>query len=149
MTRFALDTSVASEIFQRQNDRVLEWLNDTADERLFLPMPAFGELLRYAEGEDLGVETIRARREQLDEVLGLFAILEADRRVFAQWARITANLPGTASDRAGLHMDALIAATGLVHDMEVATTNTRDFRHFTRFGVRLYNPSDYRRSDLD
>ena len=48
---------------------------------------------------------------------------------------------------ADAHVDALIAATGLVHDMAIATTNMRDFGNFTRFGARLYDPSGYRRPD--
>ncbi len=32
--------------------------------------------------------------------------------------------------------------------MTVATTNMRDFKNFTRFGVRLYDPSEYQRPDL-
>lgn len=145
MTRYVLDTSVASEIFQQNQKAVLAWLDDTPNELLFLPMPTVGELYRYTANEKLSQDAVAARTGELDMVFSRFAILEADRGVFAAWAKITANLPGTASERARLHVDALIAATGLVHDMTVATTNMRDFGNFTRFGARLYDPDAYRR----
>lgn len=111
-------------------------------------MPAVGELTRYVARDDLNEEELQSRGEDLSQVFGRFAVLEADQRVFTQWGIITANLPGPTSDRARLHIDALIAATGLAHDMTVATTNMRDFNNFTRFGVRLYDPSKYQRPDL-
>lgn len=148
LTRYALDTSVASEIFQQNQKAILAWLDDTPNELLFLPMPTVGELYRYTANEMLSQAVVTARTRELNLVLSRFAMLEADLRVFAEWARITANLPGAASDRARLHVDALIAATGLVYDMTVATSNLRDFNNFTRFGVRLYDPSTYQRPDL-
>lgn len=142
MTNFALDTSIASEIFQQQSGHVLNWLEDTPDECLYLPMPAAGELYRYVALESLSAAEVAARRARLDRIFSRFPLLEADLRVFQLWGVITANVAG---GRSRLAIDALIAATGLVHDMDVATTNMRDFNHFTRFGVRLYDPSTYLR----
>ena len=144
MTNYVLDTSIVSEIFQRENLNVLDWLADTSAEQLFLPMPAVGELARYPAKEGLRDEEISSRTEDLSRIYSRFALLEADRRVFLRWGVITANVRG---GRSRLAIDALIAATGLVHDMVVATTNTGDFKHFTSFGVRLYDPSEYQRPD--
>ena len=139
-----LDTSVASEIFQRENNNVVDWLDDTPNNQLYLPMPTVGELYRYAVSETLSREVASSRASDLDRIFSRFTFLEADLHVFLRWGVITANVRG---GRSRLAIDALIAATGLVHDMVVATTNTGDFKHFTRFGVRLYDPSEYQRPD--
>ncbi|MCY4525961.1 MAG: PIN domain-containing protein [Anaerolineaceae bacterium] len=144
MTNFALDTSIASEVFQQQNGHVLNWLEDTPDEHLYLPMPAAGELYRYVALESMSAAEIAARRARLDRIFSRFSLLEADLPVFLHWGLMTANVTG---GRSRLAIDALIAATGMAHDMVVATTNMRDFNNFTRFGVRLYDPSSYQRPD--
>ena len=67
----------------------------------------------------------------LERVLETTRVLPMDADCFLQWARL---MRGRSIATAG---DAMIAATALVHELTVATRNTKDFLDF---GVPLLDP---------
>jgi toxin FitB len=130
-----LDTNVVSELRKgpRCNQQVAEWFVAIAAEDIYLSVLTIGELRK-------GVELIRRRdargAEGLDAwlqklVLGHAArILILDRPIAEQWGRL--NVPDPLPV-----VDALIAATALVHGMTLASRNAKDM---ARTGVRWLNP---------
>jgi hypothetical protein len=133
--RFLLDTNVVSELRRgpRANARVVAWFDEQAPEELFLSVITVGEIRE-------GIERLRGRDRrqaaQLDRwVAGLLQYYEArvvyvDGPVAEEWGRLRARF------RAPV-VDALVAATARVHDLTVATRNTRDFE---RLRVPVVNP---------
>ena len=78
-----------------------------------------------------------AKAGEIEAWLDTFAaddrILPADGAVFRQWAKL---MSGRSP---GLTMDAMIAATAMVHGLTVATRNARDFE---ALGLEVENPFD-------
>ena len=90
-----------------------------------------------------GVENLRDRdpiraseiESWLDEaVLQHFEVLAFDSAAAREWARLIDGLP------ADLTIDAMIAATALVHGLTVVTRNERDFE---QLAVPTLNPFEY------
>jgi predicted nucleic acid-binding protein len=135
MSGFLLDTNILSEF--RKGSRcdvgVRCWFERAAAEDLFVSVLVLGEIRQ-------GVERIRTRdriqARTLEKWLhGLsieFAerILPVDERVADQWGRLGWRQPAPA-------LDALLAATALVHDMTVVS---RDEDGFRNTGARVLNP---------
>jgi toxin FitB len=67
----------------------------------------------------------------VDRLAELYRILPIDGRAFRIWAKLMHRQP------TDLGLDALIAATAILHDLTVVTRNVRDFQ---RFGVEILNP---------
>jgi toxin FitB len=70
----------------------------------------------------------------LNQVEASFAALAMDSSCFRESARLMAGKSGAYFE------DAMIAATGRVHGLIVATRNERDFRQFQ---VALFNPFQF------
>jgi predicted nucleic acid-binding protein len=102
------------------------------DEQLHLSVVTLGEL-------QAGIEITRERDPQkaaeigtwVDRVAELYSVLPVDGRIFRIWVKLMHRQP------VDLGLDALIAATAIVHDLTVVT---RDVRDFQRFGVEILNP---------
>jgi predicted nucleic acid-binding protein len=133
--RFLVDTNVISEVGKGQGcDRnVAAWYRSVELGSVCLSVLVIGELRA-------GIERVRRRdpdrAAHLDRSLVLTAdmfadrIFGIDRRVAETWGRLNA-------ERRVPAVDALIAATALVHGMVVVTRNIRDF---AATGVQLLNP---------
>jgi predicted nucleic acid-binding protein len=108
------------------------WAERVPDDQLYLSAVTLGEL-------QAGIEITRERDPEkaaeigiwVDRIAELDSILRVDGRAFRIWARLMHREP------ADLGLDALIAATAIVHDLTVVTRNVRDFR---RFGVAILDP---------
>lgn len=135
---FILDTNLVSELRKvgagKADARVSAWIRpiDAAD--LYLSAITVMELELGAlllERKDARQGAI-IRRWLDKQVLPTFdgRVLPVDAVVAQRCAKL--HVPNPTPGR-----DALIAATGLVHGMVVATRNTADFE---RTGVRLFNP---------
>jgi predicted nucleic acid-binding protein len=133
VTRYLLDTNVISELRKpRPHGAVLEWVQEQAEERLFVSAVTLGEL-------QSGIE--RTRRQDpakaseieswVDRLSASFQILPMDTACFREWGRIMQGKPDQ------LLEDAMIAATARVHRLVVATRNERDFQHLD---VLVHNP---------
>jgi toxin FitB len=134
---YLLDTNVISEMRRpRPNAAVVAWISAIPSEELFLAAITLGEL-------QAGVEMTRQQdpakakeiERWIDAVAGTHNILPADGVIFRQWAQLMQHRS------VDLIEGAIIAATALVHNMTVATRNSRDFE---RLGVPAVNP--FRRS---
>ena len=136
---YLIDTNVISELRKRErtNPLVLDWFQRRQPQEIFLSVLTLGELRR-------GVERVRRRDpgaafalgRWLDQILDRFGdrILDVDRTVAEHWGRI--GIPNPLPD-----VDALIAATALVHDLVVVTRNVK---HIAPAGVRCFNPFEQR-----
>jgi toxin FitB len=132
---YLLDTSVISEVGKgKQSDpHVATWFDSMRPESLCISALVIGEIRA-------GVEKLRAREAErataferrLVMIVDLFAdrIIGIDRRIAERWGRLNARRKQPA-------VDALIAATALVHGLVVVTRNVRDF---AATGVQILNP---------
>jgi predicted nucleic acid-binding protein len=126
---FLLDTNVVSEwVKPRPEPRVIRWLEEVDEDRVFLSVVTLGEL-RY------GVERLPAggRRQRLDAWLRQELplrfegrLLSVDALIADAWGSIIAR-----RERAGRGisaMDALIAATAEAHELTLVTRDAADFQ---------------------
>lgn len=133
---FLLDTNMVSEArkaTERQDAGVGLWLASRALEDLFVSVLVLGETRQ-------GVERLRRRDPQsaarldpwLDDLKGQFLdrILPITEEIAQQWGRMNAVRPMPA-------VDALMAATAVVHNLTLVTRNERDVEGS---GARTLNP---------
>ncbi|MHB8522835.1 MAG: PIN domain-containing protein [Limisphaerales bacterium] len=135
MSGFLLDTNLLSELRKqsRCDPGVRNWVESATAEDLFVSVLVLGEIRQ-------GVERIRRRDQNqarsLEEWLQSLStefidrILPVDERVADQWGRLGLRQPVPT-------VDALLAATALVHDLTVVS---RDEDGFRNTGVRVINP---------
>ena len=135
MSGFLLDTNVVSELRKerRCDPGVRRWMEGTVAEQLFVSVLVLGEIRQ-------GIERIRTRDQAqaraLEKwLLGLsteFAerVLPVDERVADEWGRLGLQQPVPA-------LDALLAATAIVHGLTVVS---RDEDGFRNTGTRVLNP---------
>lgn len=137
---YILDTNVASELRKakssKSNKNVIQWAKNIPISALFLSVITILEL-------ETGILLLE-RRDKLQgsilrswlntHLLPAFSerILPLDVTIAQCCAKL--HVPDPRSDR-----DAIIAATGLVHDMTVVTRNISDF---DKTGVKTLNPWD-------
>lgn len=130
-----LDTKVLCELRKgvRAHPQVRRWSQINLDRPQSISVLSIGEICDgivrvrirdLAQGDALERWLVRVRRE-FDG-----AILPVTEEIAERWGRVCRGqtLPP---------VDALIAATALVHDLTVATRNVRDFK---RCGVPVVNP---------
>jgi toxin FitB len=133
--RYLLDTTVISEVSKgKQSDHnVTAWYDSVEPENLCISALVIGEIRAAVEKLRLRqAERAVAFERRLVLVVDLFAdrIIGIDRRIAEQWGRLNARQRRPA-------VDALIAATALVHGMIVVTRNVRDF---AETGAEVLNP---------
>jgi len=133
--RTLLDTDVISQATKdRPNERVLQWLDEQEEDDLFLSVATLLEIRVGIEQSDPG-----KKREKLERWL-VHSLPERFYGRIVPIERHAADLAGRMIVRSRHEgwqmqpMDALIAATAMVHDMALATLNRKDFE---RLGVEL------------
>lgn len=125
---FLLDTNVVSEwVKPRPNAGVMRWLAGVDEDSVFLSIVTLAELRHGIERLATG-----SRRNRLDEWLRNDLVLRFDGRVLPieeetadAWGRLVARRE--AQGRPINAMDALLAATALVHSLTLVTRNDSDF----------------------
>lgn len=133
-----LDTCIVSELVRpRPKASVVNWVLERDEDALFLSIITIGELekgiARLPDSPKRATLEQWARRELADRFRG--RLLMVDSGVAARWGALVG-----ASEARGQPLpviDSLIAATGLQHDLTVATRNTDDLE---RCGARCVNP---------
>jgi tRNA(fMet)-specific endonuclease VapC len=136
--RYLLDTCVISELTtQNPDSRVIAWIDQVAEERLWLSVITIGEIKR-------GIERLPDSRKKRDldrwlaeELLARFKdrIFSIDSGVMLTWGEMTARLEKTGRNLPAI--DSLVAAIALHHQVHLATRNEKDF---LGTGVQLFNP---------
>ena len=133
-------TLTSCPIFARRDgpdERVKTWLRETARELQFVSVITIAEIER-------GIQLLNAgrRRSELEawlsndiEVWFTGRVLPVTRPVAAEWAKLQAEY--SRGGRTLAVLDSLIAATALVHDLELVTRNVR---HYKNLGVKIVNP---------
>jgi predicted nucleic acid-binding protein len=124
---FLLDTNVISELVRPQpNAGVVEWIESTDEELLFLSVLTLGEIRK-------GIAALSqpARKARLEAWLSRDLILRFEGRILAidhavadRWGQISGSLALKGSPLAVI--DGLLAATALHHNLTLVTRNTRD-----------------------
>jgi len=137
---YILDTNVVSELrkakSRRSNKNVTQWAKNIPISALFLSVITILEL-------ETGILLLERRDKSQGSILRCWLnthllpafserILPLDVTIAQCCAKL--HVPDPRSDR-----DAIIAATGLVHDMTVVTRNISDF---DKTGVKTLNPWD-------
>jgi predicted nucleic acid-binding protein len=132
---FLIDTNVISELCKgaRCDRSVASWFESLRPEEIFLSVLNLGELRRGLElirrRDRVAAEALEEWHEALTRDFGE-RILPIDGEVATEWGRIT--IPNLLPV-----IDALLAATAKVHDLTLATRNTKDV---LRTGVKCVNP---------
>jgi predicted nucleic acid-binding protein len=135
---YLIDTNVVSEwVKPRPESRVVTWLNEIDEDRVFLSVATLAEIRRGIEAMPPG-----RRRELLsawlaDDLPTRFAgrLLDIDQRVALSWGAVMVR--GRDAGAVLSPMDAFIAATAEVHGLTLVTRDVADFR---AAGVTLFNP---------
>ena len=135
---YLLDTCMISELARPAPDaRVLKWIESAEESALYLSVLTIGEL-------EKGIARLpsSARRRKIEgwvrgDLADRFAgrVLAVDAAVAEKWGQISG--ASEARGKSPPVIDALIAATGLVHGLVVVTRNVADLE---RCGARCLNP---------
>lgn len=135
MSGYLLDTNVVSENRKgrRIDAHVLAWFESVDDEGLFLSVLVIGEIRKGIEqARSKDPVMARALERWLNGLAQRFEdrILPVTPAVADQWGRLSAIRPLST-------VDALLAATALVHDLTLVTRNVADVAHT---GVDVLDP---------
>lgn len=135
---YLLDTCVISELVRPAPDaRVLQWIDSVEENSLCLSVLTLGELEKGIARLPVSARRRNIERWVHEDLAGRFAgrMLAIDAAIAERWGQITGK-----SERNGRPLpviDALLAATALVHGLSVSTRNTADFE---ACGARCLNP---------
>lgn len=128
-----LDTSILIEI-DRGDKKKAKKLDDEGKHAL--NQVTITEMFTGIEYKyERNTETYKKAKEQLDRLLSRFKIIQIDRPISIEAAKIIANLKKTGKPVNDLH-DIYIAATGVKRDLEVLTKNPEHFRNIEDLEVR-------------
>jgi predicted nucleic acid-binding protein len=116
--------------------RVVHWLQNHAEDHLFLSALVLGELSRGVALLEQGKKRV-ALEGWIQSLEARFdgRVLDVNDQVCVRWGMLSGDL-----QRKGIALpmaDGLIAATGLVHKMTVVTRNVKDMQ---TTGVKTTNP---------
>ncbi len=134
---YLLDTNVVSELRRvKPHGAVVAWLSGVPETDLYLSAVTIGEL-------QSGIEKMRSQNTGkameielwLEQVSAAYNILSMDARAFRCWAQLMHGAQKV------LAMDAMIAATALVHKLVVVTRNTVDFQYFSVATINPFEPA--------
>lgn len=135
---YLLDTNIISELVAKQpSQKVVEWIDTLADERIYLSAITIGELKKGIEKLPASQRKALLREWLTEELLTRFTgrILTIDVTVMLTWGQLTATLEQRGRKLPA--MDSLIAALALQRGFILVTRNEADFYDT---GVTVLNP---------
>jgi predicted nucleic acid-binding protein len=138
MTRYLLDTNIISNIVKpKPSPTLLAWLEEQADETLFIASLTIAEIKRGILEKPLGRkrDALQLWFEGPEGPQALFAdrILAFDEIAGLHWATLMAD--GKAVGRPRSELDMMIAAIACVNQCVVVTDNEKNF-----WGLEFWNP---------
>lgn len=139
---YLIDTCCVSELVKKKPDSsVIRWFEDHDELSMYLSVITFGELRKGIEKLPESEKKTELNRWVRDDLSFRFKnrVLDVALSEVNKWGQILAE-----AEKAGAPfsaMDALIAASALVHDLAVVTRNTKDMR---ASNVALINPWTYK-----
>jgi predicted nucleic acid-binding protein len=138
MTRYLLDTNIISNVTKPvPSDALVVWMDDQADEDLFIASLTIAEIRRGLLEKPAGRKRRALERwfAGPDGPQALFAgrVLPFDEKAGLVWARLMAEETSTGRPRSALDM--IIAAVAEANECVMVTDNEKDFA-----GVKIVNP---------
>jgi predicted nucleic acid-binding protein len=133
-----IDTNVVAEwVKSRPDERVVRWLAEADEDRLYLSVATLAEVRMGVEALAEGRRKQRLAAWLEDDLPARFEgrILLVDAAVANAWGVVVARARAVGKPL-GV-MDAFFAATAAVHHLTLVTRNTRDF---TSTGIDLLDP---------
>ncbi len=133
---YLLDTNVISETIKKSpNKKVLDWLDSIDSTKCSLSVITLGEIRKGVEKIDDQSKKQKIIKWLENDLLDKFygRIINIDAKVADKWGYICSlsNIPA---------VDALIAASAIVHNHKVVTRNIKDFRNLGM--LEIINPWD-------
>ncbi len=131
---YLLDTNIILETIKKApNQKVITWLSSIDSQKLFLSVITLGEIRKGVEKlEDQTKKQKITQWLEINLVAGFYGrIINIDATISDKWGYISSlkNIPA---------IDALIAASALVHNHKLVTRNVKDFEAIA--GLELINP---------
>lgn len=130
MTKYLLDTNAVSEaVKSRHNPGYMTWLNDTADELMYISCLTIGEIQKGVSLVDAN-QLPKQLKTYVPGLLNAFTgrLLTLDIEDCLYWGKLLA-----ASQKAGRTppmIDSLLAAQALRQQFTLVTRNIKDFQQF-------------------
>ena len=137
MNGFLVDTNVLSELTRSQPDiRVVQFLQQSKSS-IFVSVLSVGEIRKGIASLPLGGKRTDLENWLEQEMTCWFGerLLPVTLAVAERWGDLAGEMKMAGRSRPVL--DALIAATALMHDLTIVTRNVADFQGL---GVRIFNP---------
>ena len=132
-----LDNCVISEHKQKnQSEKVLSWLAEQDESRLYLCALTVGEIKKGAARLESGAKKARLQN-WLEELRNRFSgrILPITEQTFLVWGKMYGEFESSGIVRPAF--DSLLEATAIEHDLIFVTRNVRNFH---RSSVTILNP---------
>ena len=126
---YLLDTNAISEwVKPRPDPGIILWLDEVDEDRTYLSVITLGELRKCIDRLPGGRRRDRLDRWLEGELRERFAdrLLPVDVAAANEWGRLLAGAEKAGTALGGIA--ALIAATAIVHDLQVVTRNVGHFR---------------------
>ncbi|HHF7344532.1 TPA: type II toxin-antitoxin system VapC family toxin [Legionella feeleii] len=136
LSGYLLDTNIISELVKpKPNEKVMRRLQQKDSSMLFISVLTLGEIRKGINGitDPQKYGTISHFLEvQLPDYFEE-RILPIDQKIADMWGQVQSKLKGHHLSA----IDALIAATAIVHNLKLVTRNVKDFVHIP---VEIINP---------
>ena len=136
--KYLLDTCVISELVKiRPNKKVVDWITQNNEGNFYVSSLTFGEIHKGIEKLPKSIRKNTLHQWVEHDLKERFRnrILSVDLNVAMVWGKIQAKTELDGKPMPAI--DGLIAATGMAHDLTVATRNIADMK---QSGVTLLNP---------
>lgn len=135
---YLIDTNCLSELTRVRPDKnVVNWFTSHDESTMYLSVITVGELVKGISRLPDSAKKVNLTQWIKTDLESRFRhrILTIDERVATEWGRLQAQME---SDGCPIPaVDALIAATCIVHNLILVTRNIKDFE---RTGLNLINP---------
>jgi len=138
---FLIDTNCLSELTKvRPDENVVNWFASHDESTMYLSVITMGELIKGVSKLPESAKKVNLTQWITKDLESRFRhrILSIDERIATEWGRLQAQMESEGCPIPAI--DALIAATCIVHNLILVTRNIKDF---DRTGLKLINPWDW------